>query len=129
MAITLYRQQSKKINIEQISKSAFLGSPEIGSIFTAKLDEEPRKRDYVLYPIKNWTGYVKLSPEFKNSSLTSGKYYRFIVTAVHSKNHHNYYYAIPFRKLNPTENTNFNYINPEQFLKIKRLAEKIIQNI
>jgi len=106
----------------------FINSPEVGSVFTARLDIERGKKDYVTHIIKNFTGYVKnnkRNPQIMER-LVEGDFYRFIVVAVHSEKRHNYFQIIPFREVGERESKNFNYLDPEGFLKIKKLAERLL---
>ena len=103
----------------------FVNSPEIGSVFTARLDKEKGKRDYVTHRIKNFTGYIRENPCFREE-LIEGKFYRFIVVSVHSREHHNYFYAIPFRRVKTEESRDMNYTDSETFLRIKRIGERLL---
>jgi len=122
------------MKLESLSEQAlaeinpFINSPEIGSVFTARLDREEGKKDYVTHIIQNFTGYVKknkFNPQLMEE-LVEGEYYRFVVVSVHNKRNHNYFHIIPFRKIGKNEGRNFNYLDPTGFLRIKRLAERLL---
>ncbi len=100
-------------------------APEIGSVFSSFVGGRKDGRgDYVLYGFKNYTGYAK-GGEYIKEELKEGEFYRFIVVSVHSLNFHNYFYAIPFRKLGENESHNINLLSPCDFLKIKKIAERL----
>ncbi len=97
-------------------------APEIGSVFTAKVCEEGGKKDYIINEIPNYTGYIKKNKD-EDFKLRDGEYCRFLITAYHTRNYHNFFYAIPLRKLKDSEDTKMNLIDPQTNIKIKRLGE------
>jgi len=99
-------------------------APEIGSVFTAYLCP-PKKDggDLIIGNIRNYTGYVKPNSRDYFGEVEVGKYYRMIVTAVHHKSNHNYFWCVPFRKVGANESKKYNLVRAENFLKIRRLAE------
>lgn len=101
-------------------------APEIGSVFSSYLCPPRREGgDFRVMRIKNYTGYVRRGDYFDNKDLRLKHFYRFIVTAVHSKGFHNYFYAVPFRELKEGESDELNLLNSEGFLKLKRFAERV----
>jgi hypothetical protein len=102
-------------------------APEIGSLFTSRLNpREKGKIDYTLHDFRDHTGYVKNGTHIKEEEMVEGNFYRFIVVAVHSKDHHNYFYAIPFRKVSANESKRANILPAMDFVKIKDLADIIL---
>ena len=101
-------------------------APEIGCVFTSLLERKCNKRDYVVRGFNNYTGYVKKGDYLSEEELVEGRYYRFIVVAVHSKDFHNYFHAVPFREVSNRESLSINVLPPESFVLLRDLAEKTL---
>jgi len=114
------------IAIEAIAQiNPLVNSPEIGSVFTVRADIEVGKRDYGIHRIRDFTGYIRKNPYFKEK-LIEGEYYRFVVVAAHRKRRHNYFYALPLREIGKRESRKLNYLDPATHLRLIRLAERLL---
>jgi hypothetical protein len=101
-------------------------APEIGGVFTARVIKEREKEDLVLKEHNNYTGYIKHNNE-DSLRICPGGYYRFkVVAGPFKRKNHNYYYAIPLRRIRDSKNLNRNQINPSDYIMIQRLAEFLL---
>ena len=104
------------------SRNSFV---EVGGIFTAYAREpKPFGKFLTIKAIKDCTGYVKKDARRHfREEVNIGEFYRFVVVGLHEKNNHNYFYAVPIRKLRYEESRKFNFIDAETHRTMKIFAE------
>ncbi len=117
---------SSSDNNIQIVLTKRANAPERGCVFTAKAINESGKEDLIIDRIKFHTGYIKRN--FSNPiEVIPGESYRFkIVAGPYQRKFHNFYYAIPLRRLKPEESDKLNLVDPQTSLLIQRLGEFLL---
>jgi len=121
----IYSTEKGKLDTEIVfTKRA--NAPERGEIFTAQAIQREGKNDLVIESRKYHIGYIKKNLH-DPVQVQAGKYYRFkIVSGPYQKRRHNYYDAIPLRKISFEENRYLNKLDPQSGIFIQRLAEFLL---
>lgn len=102
-------------------------APERGNVFTAKAICKKGKKDLVIEEIENYTGYIRKNFEKSELKVEGGGCYRFVIVGgPYTRNNHNFYYAIPLRKLRNSESRNLNKLDAQTYILIQRLGEFLL---
>ncbi|MEK6935843.1 MAG: hypothetical protein AABW67_03580 [Nanoarchaeota archaeon] len=106
-----------------ISYSKRVNAPERGIVFTAQAIKKEKKDDLIVDRFENYTGYVKKNFDTDISCVLGGLYRFKIVAGPYTREHHNFFYAIPLRTLKIDEAKKLNTIDPQTFIFLERLGE------
>lgn len=141
----VYSTDADKGKIVPIVYSKRANAPERGEVFTAIVLPSEKKRleikdsqgkylgfrgereDYRLNCFENYTGYIKKNYGKPDLEVETGRYYRFeIVAGPYTKDRHNFYYAIPLRRLKEKENKEKNVLDAQTYILIERIGEFLL---